>query len=130
MGALFYFGILKLKWMHTMPGAFDWPEQYAGDTAPEQIFKLQMDGAPISLVGATVKMQARKPCGTIVLDLTSATDIGITITDASGGEFCIGGYLNPDVEAALSYDIEVTFPTGRVTTYLKGIYPIYGQVTK
>jgi len=113
------------------PGMFDWPDQYAGDTAKPLVFTLKENGTPISLTGATIAMQVRKPCGgAVVLDLTSSPAAGITIINAAAGEFSIGGYTNPDLQAALIYDIQVTLADDTVTTFVRGTYSIYGQVTK
>jgi hypothetical protein len=113
------------------PGCFDWPAQYAGDTSDFEQISLTRSSGPISLVGATIQMQVRKRRGqTPLLDLTSVASAGIEITDAANGVFRVGGYANPDIEALLIYDLQVTFSDGTIKTYLEGAYPIYGQVTK
>ena len=113
------------------PGCFDWPDQYAGDTAEWLEFSIFEDGAPIILLGAVIKMQVRKSHkATPIIEVTSVADDGIEITDALGGIFRVGGYQNPDVSAIFIYDIEFTYPSGEVFTYLHGQYPIYPQVTK
>ena len=117
--------------MSNLPGCFDWPDQYAGDTAPWQQFTLSENGAPIVLTDATIKMQVRiRTQTTPIIDNTSVASAGIEITDAANGVFRVGGYTNPDMNVVGEYDIEVTFPSGEVKTYLKGDYPISKQVTK
>lgn len=114
-----------------IPGCFDWPEQYAGDTAPWQKFTLREKGEPISLVDAVIVMQVRKhPKKAPILENTSVASAGIEILDAAGGVFRVGGYENPDVNDVYVYDIQITFPSGEVKTPLRGQYPIVGQVTK
>lgn len=113
------------------PGCFDWPAQYAGDTAGWREIQLSDGDTPLSLVGATIQMQVRRARGqTPVLDLTSVGSDGIVITDAANGVFRVGGYATPDIEAMLIYDLQITFSDGTIRTLLAGSYPIYGQVTK
>lgn len=114
-----------------IPGCFDWPEQYAGDTAEWLNFTLHQDGEPISLVDADIRMQVRHRAGKPpVISISSIGSDGIEISEPIDGVFRVGGYVNPDIHAALIYDIEVTFPSGEVRTFLRGNYCIYGQVTK
>lgn len=113
------------------PGCFDWPAQYAGDTAELQEIQIVEDGFPVDLTGATVRMQVRQgPGQPILISNTSVASSGIVISDATEGTFKVGGYENPDIEAALIYDIEVEFSNGDIRTYLTGSYLIYAQVTK
>jgi hypothetical protein len=117
--------------MSSLPGCFDWPAQYAGDTAPWQQFSLKLGGTPIDLTGATVSMQVRKR-GNLppIIDLSSSGGTGILITDAAGGVFRIGGFLNPNTNIVARYDIQVTFPSGDIRTFLSGSYEIHQQVTQ
>lgn len=116
-----------------IPGCFDWPDQYAGDTSDIRAFSLREKGSdtPIDLTGCIVRMQARldaqRPA---VIDIASDTGSEIQITDPAGGTFTIGGFRNPDQSGAYLYDIEVEFTDGSVTTYLKGFYPVHMQVTR
>lgn len=112
------------------PGCFDWPMQYAGDTAEWRELRISEAGAPISLTGATIKMQVMRRRGqTPLIDLTSVANDGIEITDAENGVFRVGGFANPDIEAMCVYDLEITFADGFKRTFLAGVYPIQGQVT-
>lgn len=113
-----------------LPGLFDWPAQYAGDTAGAQSFTIMRNGLPINLTDAVVRMQVRE-CGRPVpiLDLTSEDGQSIVITDALAGKLRIGYYRNPPAPGSYVYDLEVTFPDGQVKTYLKGSYTIEGEVT-
>jgi len=112
------------------PGKYNWPAQYAGDTARPWEIQILEDGNIVKLTGVTVKLQARRdPQGVVLLDLSS-DGTGITITDEEEGKVRFGGYTNPDVQAMLTYDIQYHFPDGSLTTYLTGVYPVYGQVTQ
>ncbi len=112
------------------PGCFNWPAQYASDTAEIQSIQILEDDDPVNLTGATVTMQARRgPGKPVLIDLTSVANAGIEITDATDGTFLVGGYENPDIEATLRYDLQVTFSNGDIRTYISGVYPIYAQVT-
>lgn len=113
-----------------IPGCFNWPAQYAGDTAEIQSFQILEDDEPLDLTGATVTMQARRgPGQPVLIDLTSVASAGIEITDETDGAFNVGGYENPNIEATLRYDLQVTFSSGDIRTYINGVYPIYAQVT-
>ena len=114
-----------------LPGTFDWPAQYAGDTAGAQSFNISRNGIPINLTGAVVRMQVRE-CGRPipVLDLASNDGVSIVITDAESGMFRVGYYRNPPAPGSYVYDLEVTFPDGSVKTYLRGSYTIAGEVTQ
>lgn len=113
------------------PGCFDWPTQYAGDTARYHEFVVKEGGEAVDLTGATITMQARRGRGQAALvDLTSVASAGIEITDATAGTFTIGGYSIPDIASAvLTYDVQVTFADGSKRTYIAGSYPVQGQVT-
>lgn len=112
------------------PGKYNWPAQYAGDTARPWEIQILEDGNPVDLTGATVKLQARRDPQQVVLVDLSSDGTGITITDAATGTFSVGGYALPDVQAMLTYDLQVLFPSGSITTYLTGAFPVYGQVTQ
>jgi len=114
------------------PGIFDWPAQYAGDTAGSQSFTITRNELPIDLTGAVVRMQVRE-CGRPIpiLSLSSAAGgTGIVIVDAPNGMIRVGYFRNPPAPGAYVYDLEVTFADGTVKTYLRGSYTIDGEVTQ
>ncbi|MBO9431602.1 hypothetical protein [Sulfitobacter sp. R18_1] len=113
-----------------MPGCYDWPAQYSGDTAWPFTLVFNKYGEPTDLSGAVIKMQVRNSrTGAVVLELTSAVSAGIDITSVTKGEATIGNYEVPDVPGVHVYDLQIIFPDNVVRTYLHGHYPIHKQVT-
>lgn len=114
------------------PGTFDWPAQYAGDTARPLSFTIIEGGEPVDISNCQIKMQVRScRAGELpILDLSSQDGVSIAITDGPNGMFRVGNYLNPVVSGAFIYDLQMTFPDGRVHTYFRGSYVIDGDVTQ
>lgn len=102
-----------------------------GDTFDEVLFELKKDGTAIDLTGATIKMQLRKAAGgPIFLEFTSVSSAGITITDASAGKFKINSVIiNLEANVYL-YDIEITFASGEVRTWVSGQFTILNDITR
>lgn len=113
-----------------MPGCYDWPAQYSGDTAWPITLKIKKYGEPTDLTGAVVKMQVRNArTKDVVLELTSVGTAGIEILGGTGGRLIIGNHEVPAVPGVHVYDLQIIFPDGEVRTYLTGHYPIHTQVT-
>lgn len=120
-----------MKWNVLMrPGLYDWPPQYAGDTADALSFTIQRNSVAVDLTDASIKMQVRACAGQLpILDLSTTDGTSIVITDAINGIFRVGYHPVPTMAGAYQYDVQVTFPTGDVKTYFKGSYVIEGEVT-
>jgi len=102
-----------------------------GDTFKEVNFAYLLNGSPINLTGATIKMQLRKECGGLVaLNLTSVANAGITITNASGGLFKINKQIINIAEYDYLYDIQITFADSTVESYLDGVFTITCDITR
>lgn len=102
-----------------------------GDTFDEVLFELKKDGTAIDLTSAIIKMQLRKAAGgPIFLEFTSVASAGITITDASAGKFKINSVIiNLEANVYL-YDIEITFASGEVRTWVSGQFTILNDITR
>lgn len=102
-----------------------------GDTFDEVLFELKKDGTAINLTGAIIHMQLRKAAGgPVFLNLTSAGSAGITITDATAGKFKINSVIiNLEANVYL-YDIEITFASGEVRTWISGQFTILNDITR
>ena len=99
-----------------------------GTTFEAQTFTIQKNGSPLSLVGASIKMQLRKCYGTTVaLELSNGS--GITITNAAGGVFRINGQIINIEPAAYKYDIKITFADGTVEKWIKGEFKVIETIT-
>ena len=113
-----------------VPGLYNYDNQYRGDTLDSIQFTIldKVTRDPINLTGATIKCQFRKPFnGATIKEITSSD--GITIINASGGIFKIDEFLITWDAGAYLYDIEVTFSTGVVKTYVKGSINIISDTT-
>lgn len=102
-----------------------------GDTFDEVLFELKKDGTAIDLTGATIHMQLRKAAGgPVFLNFTSVGSEGITITDAAAGKFKINSVIiNLEANVYL-YDIEITFASGEVRTWISGQFTILNDITR
>jgi hypothetical protein len=103
-----------------------------GDTFNEVAFEVKKNGTAIDLTGATIRMQLRKQYSdaSAVLSLTSVGSAGITITNATSGQFKINAQII-DIEVFnYVYDIQFTLVSGEVKTYVKGGFNVTPEVTR
>lgn len=112
-----------------MTGEFNFKDVKAGDTYNKVDFEIiSSNNIPVDLTGVTIKMQFRNYSDVAVKTFEIGT--GFTITNASLGKFSLEtGVLNvaPD---HYFHDIQITFPTGRVITYLEGRINITPDVSR
>lgn len=87
---------------------------------------------PIDLTGAVIKMQLRKKACDIVkaLSLTSVGSAGLTITNPALGLFKINKQIINIDPFNYVYDIEITFGSGVVKTYIKGFFLVTPDITR
>jgi len=108
---------------------------YKGDAFPEQLFQIEEEidnvVTNMDLTGAVINMQLRVKAGeNVFLNLTSVADAGITITDATAGEFKINSQIiNIDARKYL-YDLQITLPNEEVFTYIKGFFEVINDITR
>jgi len=103
-----------------------------GDTFSEVAFEVKKNGTAVNLTGAVIKMQLRKDYNDVnpALSLTSVLADGITITNATSGQFKINEQ-RIDIEVYnYVYDIQFSFASGEVKTYVKGGFNITPEVTR
>jgi hypothetical protein len=94
----------------------------------QQVFTLLADTTPINLSSATVYIQVRKGCaGTLALSLTNSS--GVTIGGVSNNQITVNKLVDI-VKGNYVWDMQVTFTTGVVKTYLEGDFIVYDDVTK
>ena len=118
-------------------GVYNLPDTVAFDTLPQVSFTLQSGPdeenlTPINLTDATIRCQFRTNYDTPAsFTLTTVDAQGITITDASAGEFQIDEILSLPLLAGIwLYDIEIEFSDERVKTYIKGQITVLPEVTR
>ncbi len=116
-----------------IPATGDLPIQYAGDTFDTAVCTAtQTDSedvtTPVDLTDVAIKIQFRTKNYTSVFK-TFTIDNGITVTDAENGIFEIDEFINGSAGTYL-YDIQFTYPDGKVRTYAKGKYIVISDTTR
>lgn len=111
-----------------IPGSYT-IEAYRNDTL-ELTFTITDGSAnPISLASADVKMQIRnRPDGDILQTLTEGD--GITIGGAGNNVITISKVIGIQDGGNYAYDLQSTFASGVVTTYVRGNFILFEDVTK
>ena len=102
-----------------------------GDTFAEVPFQINVNTVPLDLTGAVIRMQLRTDYGgDVYLELTSVGSNGITITNASNGEFKINETIIELEAFSYKYDIQITLSNGEVKTWIEGIFNVSNDVTR
>lgn len=86
-------------------------------------------GSPIDLTGASFLCQLRSQ-SLLDVALTLSDGNGITVTDAANGVFRIDSMVIDIPVRLYKYDIQITFPTGIVKTYISGTFNIVEDVSR
>lgn len=99
-----------------------------GDTYNGAVFTVTKDLLPLDLTGVTMRCQFRlNRDAPVVLEISTGS--GITITDAAGGIFEFDSMIIDVVGAVYKFDVEMTFLTGEVKTYISGTMTITPDIT-
>jgi hypothetical protein len=99
-------------------------------TFNEVIYDVTIDGTPLDLTGAVIRMQVKKDaCSSAVLTLTSVSSAGITITDAVNGQFKINEQIITIPTCNYEYDIQITLASGEVDYYVGGLFQVVKTIT-
>lgn len=96
-----------------------------GDTFKQTDFQINVNESPLDLTDGEVKMQLRKEAGGIV-----ALEVGITIFDATNGEFCINEQIIDIQACTYKYDIQITQASGEVDTWISGLFVVTDDITR
>jgi hypothetical protein len=95
-----------------------------------QTFAITADNVAVNLTGSTIEIQVRKTANATVADLTLKTGgNGITISGASNNQIVLNKVVNIPAGNYL-YDMNVTFPSGLVKTYVWGTFLVQEDITK
>ena len=95
-----------------------------------QTFAITADNIAVNLTGSTIEIQVRKTANASVADLTLKTGgNGITISGASNNQIVLNKVVNIAAGNYL-YDMNVTFPSGLVKTYVWGTFLVQEDITK
>jgi len=114
-----------------MPTKYNIPDHYKGDTFNGLQFTIKdtVTLNAIDLTGAAIKIQFRKGNKRGLLEKEFVISDGITLSNALGGIFQIDTFVLDWDVASYYYDIEMTFVSGVVVTYIEGIINITQDVT-
>jgi len=111
-----------------IPGVFNM-RAYRNDTLSYVISITDANSAPISLANADVKMQVRtRPDGEILMSLTEGN--GITIGGVGSNVITLSKIVDIENCGNYHYDIQATFNSGIVSTYLKGLFIVIKDITQ
>jgi hypothetical protein len=108
------------------PGIHNYEDCKRGDTINAKSFTLSGD-TPTNLVGATIKVtftNVRTNNST-----TKQIGTGITVTDTIGSVFEIDKFSLSE-HGIHDYDIEITFSSGEIKTYVEGTINALNDITK
>lgn len=93
-----------------------------------QSFTLTLDSTPIDLTGATVKIDIKKQCGdTTAISMTNGD--GISVGGVNNNSITVNKVINIDAGNYV-WDMQVTFTTGVVKTYLWGNFIVSQDITQ
>jgi archaellin len=115
-----------------IPAKYDFPTLYEGDTHDGlSITVTTTTGStttPVDLTNVTIAMQVRDRDDLTVLALDLAVGTGITKTNPTDGVFTIDPFTVPTAGTYV-YDIEFTYASGAVKTYMGGRLTSVADVT-
>lgn len=102
----------------------------SGDTWRGLTLTLSVNGAPMNLTGATVKMQMRKaPTASNAEYTWSTADGSISITNAAAGQLAVNKRVVSGT-GSLHFDLQVTTADGDVRTMVRGTMNLIQDVTR
>lgn len=106
-------------------------DRIKGDTSPAILFTVDIDGTAVDLTDCNILSQFRlSRTSPVAMELETGGS-GITITDATGGEFKIDEIDTLLLDAGTYYyDIQITFPDNTVKTWIEGTMTVLNHVTE
>jgi hypothetical protein len=95
-----------------------------------QVFSILADTTPVDLSGSTILIQVRPTPTSTTISLTLSTaDSSISIGGANRNQITLNKKV--DVTAgSYVYDMNVTFPSGEVKTYIWGNFIVQEDISK
>lgn len=101
---------------------------YRNDTLQLTFTITDGNNLPISLATAAMKMEIRtKPDGDVKLTLTEGD--GLTVSGANNNIVTVSKVVNISDGCTYFYDLQATFASGVVTTYVKGPFVVMEDIT-
>lgn len=110
---------------------YNFPDQYRNDTFNGVQFTIQDadTSTGIDLTNATIKTEFKKGSKTGAIVKTLTIGSGITVTDAVNGVLQFDAFILDWDVATYHYDLEVTFNSGVVKSYIFGTLKVIQDVT-
>ena len=110
----------------SIPATYNWNNDTRGDTIPSKTFKpITVDGVDVDLTDVDIRMHVRSSGGSLLAEFTKGN--GITLSDTNG--FTVEPFKITRYEGKAFYDIEFTFPSGVVKTWIAGEILIVKDIT-
>jgi hypothetical protein len=107
------------------------PDHRRGDTWDGiNSITISVNGSPINLVGATIKMEFRQSLDSPVVLTLSTADNSIIIFNALNGNIQIPPKKIEIPFGKYFYDLQVTYSNGVVKTYMEGSWEIRADITE
>lgn len=111
-----------------IPGTYNYGNQYRGDTLNSIQFTLTTNSLPLDLTDISIKCQFRLPFkGKTVKEISVGE--GIIVSNPESGIFNIEPFIVTWDAGLYMYDIEFSYPSGVIKTYIKGTINIISDQT-
>jgi hypothetical protein len=112
-----------------MPGTYNFPTHYKGDTFKSMVFKFVKNGTNIDLTGYTFLIQFRPGGRYRTPSIEWTLNSGVKVLDPLSGELIIESQLI-DIDAGVyDYDIQMT-KDGVTDTYIEGKIEVKQDVSR
>lgn len=110
--------------------SYTFPDHVKGDTMEAISFTFVLNGLPLDLTGASIRMDVRTRMKKEQLVRWDTGSLGgLTISDPTNGILLFDEKI-VDIEAGKHiYDIEITLASGEVKSYLRGFFNVTQDVT-
>jgi len=112
------------------PAIYNFSNQYKGDSFDSTQFTVKDADTtlPIDLTGTSIRIQFRNVLSGPTIKTLTIGD-GISMPSPSTGVFTMDEFIIDWAAGKYLYDIQFTFPTGNIKTYLTGGVTIISDVT-
>ena len=117
---------------------YNFPPHTKGDTFPGRTFEIKIktdpaditDGAPLDLTNASIRMQLRmSPTHPVSHELSTDNDMIIIDHNPLLGVFQVKEQIIDFPANNYVYDIEISWTSGKVKTYISGTWLIIQDIT-
>jgi hypothetical protein len=110
-----------------MADYYNFRDHKKGDTYPKTKFNAAIDGVPLNITGASIKMMLRDRSKYVKKIFQNGE--GITITNPAAGGFELDRQIIDIPAGEYTYDIQITLSDGSVKTYIYGAWTIKQDIT-